>query len=154
MTKCEAAVVTGQIREPGIEDHIMLDEIALIMIMRDVSNVAQDWSVDDKADQERDAEALEAFGDEVAVASFRERVRSGDAGKKKHQGHEPGADQNDDERERLYVFEEDVVLLAPGVVGHAGVIEDQQRDRDPSEVIYVMYAVCFHACSPNSLGIF
>ncbi len=106
----------------------MLDEIALIMIMRDVSNVAQDWSVDDKADQERDAEALEAFGDEVAVASFRERVRSGDAGKKKHQGHEPGADQNDDERERLYVFEEDVVLLAPGVVGHAGVIEDQQRD--------------------------
>ena len=126
----------------------MLYEITLIMIMRDVGNVAQDWSVDDKADQERDAEALEAFGDEVAVASFRERVRSGDAGKKEHQGHEPGADQNDDERERLYVFEEDVVLLAPGVVGHAGVIEDQQRDRDPSEVIYVMYAVCFHACSP------
>ncbi len=132
----------------------MLDEVSLIMVVRDVGNVAQDWSVDDKADQERDAEALEAFGDEVAVASFRERVRSGDAGKKEHQGHEPGADKNDDERERLYVFKEDVVLLAPGVVGHAGVIEDQQRDRDPSEVIYVMYAVCFHACSPNSMGIF
>ena len=126
----------------------MLDEIALIVIMRDVSDVTQNRGIDNKPYHQRDAETLEAFGDEVAVASFRERVRSGDAGKKEHQGHEPGADQNDDERERLYVFEEDVVLLAPGVVGHAGMIEDQKRDRDPSEVIYVMYAVGFHVCSP------
>ena len=104
----------------------MLDEIALIMIMRDVSDITQDRGVDNKPYHQRDAEALEALADELTEASFRERVGCGYAGKKEHQRHKPGADEHDHKCKRLYVIEKDIVLLAPGVVGHARMIEDQQ----------------------------
>ena len=41
----------------------MLDEIALVAVMRNVSDITQDRSINDKPDQQRDAKALEAFAD-------------------------------------------------------------------------------------------
>ena len=104
----------------------MLDEIAFVMVMCNVSDVTQDRGVYDKACHQRDAEALETLADELTEASFRERVGCGYAGKKEHQSHKPGADEHDHKCKRLYVIEKYIVLLAPCVVGHAGVIEDQQ----------------------------